>query len=338
MKTLLPMYFSLVRTWWTVPRVQGRPRSVLDAPLVEQRGDLAFQPASVDELAVYPPDGLDFLFRSGHEDHPVCLQALALTPVKNALRLAILVDAHAAQPVARHAALAVAALDKPALTGEHLFGEFAAVIGGHIPTEALHHRRHRAAVVDESIHAVVDLDPGLSAGEFEGCGLVLILKPAPSAYVVDQDRIETGLLALRVRQHLLHAGPGIVSQAASRLVRIGGDELHVVLGGVALDDRHLVIGRVLLEVSRHSEVGDGTPSRLRLFGIRSRLGVGLAGHWGLIFGVAPLEGASASLVAAPAAWCLRAADSRSHSLAMWRFRDLEMPDKGVSSSSNPSAQ
>ena len=67
-----------------------------DSRLVEQRGDLAFQPASVDELAVHPPDGLDFLFRSGHEDHPVCLQALALTPVKNALRLAILVDAHAA--------------------------------------------------------------------------------------------------------------------------------------------------------------------------------------------------------------------------------------------------
>ena len=257
----------------------------------------AISPSSLPpsmNLAVHPPDGLDFLFRSGHEDYSVCLQALALTPLKNALRLAILVDAHAAQPVARHAALAKAALDKPALAGKHLFREFAAVIGGHIPFEALDHRRYRAAVVDELIHAVVDLDPGSSAGEFEGCGLVLILKPAPSAYVVDKDRIETGIRALRVCQHLLHAGPVLVSQAASRLVRIGGDELHVAIGGVALDDRHLVLGRILLEVSRHSEVGDGTPSRLRLFGIRIRLGMGLVGHLGLIFGVVPPGGAAAT--------------------------------------------
>ena len=66
-----------------------------------------------------------------------------------------------AQPVARHAALAEAALDKPALAGEHLVREFAAVLGGHGALDGLDDVGHGAAVVDELLHAIVDLDLGL---------------------------------------------------------------------------------------------------------------------------------------------------------------------------------
>ena len=160
--------------------------------------------------------------------------------------------------------LAEAELDEPALAGEHLVRELAGVLGGHGALDGLDDVGHWPAVVDELLHAVLDLDAGISTGIFQERALVLILKPAPAGYVVDQDRVETGLLALRVCQHFLHAGTVLVSQTAPGFVRIGGDDLHVVLGGVALDTGHLVFGRILLEPGRHPDIGDRPATRLRI--------------------------------------------------------------------------
>ena len=91
-----------------------------DALFVQQRGDLAFQPAPVHELPVHPADVLHLLIRSRDEDHPVGLQALVLPAIEDALGLAVLVDAHAAQPVSRHAALAESEPYEPALARKHL--------------------------------------------------------------------------------------------------------------------------------------------------------------------------------------------------------------------------
>ena len=89
-----------------------RPAQVRqDALLVESRRDLAFQPAALDELPVHPPNGLHLLFRPGNEDHPVGLEALVLALLEDALGRAVLVDTHAAQPVAGRAALAEAEPD-----------------------------------------------------------------------------------------------------------------------------------------------------------------------------------------------------------------------------------
>ena len=68
----------------------------LQAALVQQRRDLAFEPAAVDELPVNPPNILDFVVGSGNQDDPIGLQALVLASGEYALGLAVLVDTHAA--------------------------------------------------------------------------------------------------------------------------------------------------------------------------------------------------------------------------------------------------
>ena len=196
-----------------------------DAALVEQRGDFALKPAALDELPVHPADGLDLFFGTGNQDDPVGLETLVLAPVQDALAIAILVDAHAAQPVPRHTPLAEAVLDEAALAGEHLVRELAGVFGGHGALDGLDDVGHRAAVVDELLHAVVDLDVGFLTGILDRRALVGVLETSPAAYVVDQDRVEAGLFPFRVFQHLPHAGPIFEPQATFCLVGIGGHDL-----------------------------------------------------------------------------------------------------------------
>ena len=236
------MYFSLVSTSWTVPRVQGRSRSVLTPPVVQRRRDLTLDLALVDELPVHPPHDLDLFGRSGHEDDPVGLEALVLAPGENALGRAALVDAHASQAVARHPALAVSVLDESALACEHLCGELAAVLCGHGAFDALHDRGYRRPVVDELLGAVVHLDPCVAAGELVRCALVGVLEPAPAAYVVDEDGVEIDVALLDVMQQLLKPMAVLELQAALRVVGVGAHQIQIVTCGVSPDDRHLVVG------------------------------------------------------------------------------------------------
>ena len=48
------------------------------------------------------------------------------------------------------------------------------------------------------------------------------------------------------RPAFAHAGPVLEPKAAFRLIGIGGDDLQVMFGGIALDGRDLVAGRILL--------------------------------------------------------------------------------------------
>ena len=119
-QTLLPMYFSLIRTWWTVPRVQGRPRSVVMPALIQNVGDLALGLPLLDKRPVHPADGVDLLGRARDQDHAVGLDALLLTPGELAFGGAGLIDQPAAQAVSGRAALAEAEFDQPALPREDL--------------------------------------------------------------------------------------------------------------------------------------------------------------------------------------------------------------------------
>ena len=74
----------------------------------------------IDELAVDPANHLEFLLGTGNQDHAIGLQALMFPKSENALRNPILIDPHSAEPVTRHAALAIAKFDQPALAGKNL--------------------------------------------------------------------------------------------------------------------------------------------------------------------------------------------------------------------------
>ena len=73
-------------------RPRTRPKSVSVPRLVEQPGDLRLVFLLVDELLVDPAHGLDFLARSGHQDHAVGLDALLLSEVEHPFVLTVLID------------------------------------------------------------------------------------------------------------------------------------------------------------------------------------------------------------------------------------------------------
>ncbi len=60
-------------------------------------------------------DGLDFLDRAGLQHHPIGLQALLFAEGEDGLRVAVLIDQTAAQPVTGVAALSKAQFDQSAL-------------------------------------------------------------------------------------------------------------------------------------------------------------------------------------------------------------------------------
>ena len=226
-----------------------------DATFVEKGRDLALDLALVDELPIHPTHRLELVGGSGDQDHPVCLQALVFPLGEDPLGCAALVDAHAAQSEACHAALAVSVLDEPALAGEHLGRQLAAVLGGHCALYTLHDGRYGRPVVDELLGAVVHLDVGAAAGELVGRALVGVLKPSPPAHVINKDGSEISLAPPDVVQQLPEPVPVVQMQAALGVIGIGAHNLQIVLGGVAADDRDLVLGRVLLVFRRHADIG-----------------------------------------------------------------------------------
>ncbi len=232
-----------------------RPSEIGREPVgVEDLGDLGLVPAVLDEQPVDPVHGLDFLGRPRHQDHTVGLQALLLAALENALGGPVLVDAHAPQPVARRPALAVAPLDQPALAGEHLGRQLAAVLARHRPLDPLDDGRDRRAVIGELLGAVMHRDAGALADVFVIGAFVGVLEPTPAADVVDQDDLEIGAAPLDVGDEPRQRIAALEPQPALALIGIGADDRDAVIGGVAADGVALVLGRILLMLGRHAHV------------------------------------------------------------------------------------
>jgi len=158
--------------------------------------NLALGPALVDEQLVHALDNPLFFFGAGHQDDAVGLQALLLAARQLALRVAVLVDQHPAQPVSGRAALAIPQLDEAALPGEDFDRKFPAVFPCHDPLDGFQKVRADAAVVLKLLATVVYPDPGAGTDVLVIRALVGILKTAPAADVVDEDRFEVGIAGL----------------------------------------------------------------------------------------------------------------------------------------------
>jgi hypothetical protein len=88
--------------------------------------------------------------------------------------------------------------DLTTLTGEDLDREFAAVFSGHCTLHALDDSRDRTAIIFELLGAVVDAYAGALANILIIGAFVRILKAAPAAYVVNENRLEVCLATLDV--------------------------------------------------------------------------------------------------------------------------------------------
>ena len=177
-----------------------------------------------------------------------------LAPRQFGLHGALHVDKGSPQPIARRAALSEPQLDQPALAGEHLGRQLSAVFTCHGPLDAFDDGRHRRAVVFELLGAVGDLDAGAAADVLVVRTLVGVLKPAPSADVVDQDDLEVGPAVLNVGDQALQCLAAVDAQATLSFVGVGLDDLDATTRGVLTDLVALVLGRVLLMLGRHANV------------------------------------------------------------------------------------
>src|SRR3546814_1410148 len=82
--------------------------------------------------------------------------------------------------------------DQPALAGENLHRQLTAIFASHRPLHALDDRRAQAAIILELLGAVLNGDPRFPADELVVGALICVLKPAPAAHVLEQDRLEFG--------------------------------------------------------------------------------------------------------------------------------------------------
>ena len=253
-QTLLPMYFSLIRTWWTRAAGPGRPRSV-SMPRSFKRSAISRSTASPRRTRGRS-SGRSRFPRSGPGTRMTrSVWMLLCSPrASSPLGDPALIDEQAPQAVAGRPALAVAEFDQAALAGENLGRELPAVFAGHRALDALDDGRDRAAVVLELLGAVLDGDAGALADVLVVGALVGILESAPAADVVDEDGREIGFPALHVLDQPLQGVAAIESQAALALVRIGADDLEAAPLGVLADGVGLVLGGVFLMLRRHADV------------------------------------------------------------------------------------
>src|SRR6202040_4467451 len=98
-----------------------------DLLLVENGGDLSLMFALVHEHPEHAADGLKFFNPAGLQNHTIALQALLFAEGEDGLRVAVLIDQTAAEPVTGVAALSEAQFDQPALAGEYFRRQLAAV-------------------------------------------------------------------------------------------------------------------------------------------------------------------------------------------------------------------
>src|SRR5205823_2632079 len=146
---------------------------------------------------------VDLLLGPRDQDDAIRLEALALALFQDSLGRSMLIDQKAAESKARHAALPEAQLDEMLLTDEDLLGELEAVHPSEDPHDPLLHVRAEAAIVLELLTTIEDVDPGVPAQVFVVAAPVDVLKPAPSAHVVDEDDREIDLAPLHIIDQLL---------------------------------------------------------------------------------------------------------------------------------------
>ena len=229
---------------------------------VESGCDLAFDHPLLHEPLVHLPDDPDLLVRPRPQHHAVGLKALVLAALEFSLHLSRLVEKHPAQPKTCHPALPEAQLDQPALPGKDLGRKLPAVFPRHGALDALDDGRDGRAVVLELLGDIDDLDARLLAGKLVGRTLVRVLEAAPAADVIDEDQLEVGVFRLHIRQQGLQPFAPADVEPALALVRVGPDDLDVVVLGVVADPVRLVLGRVLLVLGRHAHIFGGAPAPL----------------------------------------------------------------------------
>ena len=98
------------------------------------------------------------------------------------------------------------------------------------------------------------VDAGTLAEIFVVRALVGILKPAPPADVIDQDRLEASIAVLHIRDHPPQRLAPSDSESAFTFVCVCADDLVPALHGVLTNHVLLVRGRVLLMLGRHPHV------------------------------------------------------------------------------------
>src|SRR5580698_6483731 len=89
----------------------------------------------------------------------------------------------------------------------------------------------------------------LVVGTFVG-----ILKPAPAADIVYQDRPEVRSARFNVLNKFLQGIPALQRQAALASISVGTDDLHAMRARILGDNIGLVFSGVLLMFSGHSDV------------------------------------------------------------------------------------
>src|SRR5437660_2343025 len=97
-------------------------------------------------------------------------------------------------------------------------------------------------------------NPGRFAEELVVSCFVGILKPSPSADVVDKNRIVAGTPAHHVLKQLAKAVPMPENDTALCLVCVGLSHREPVSVGVDADRKLLVMERILLVFRRHPKV------------------------------------------------------------------------------------
>jgi len=160
--------------------------------LIQAVGDLAEGQIFLDQPAIHLVDPGHFLVRTGHQGNTVGLQRFMFATLQLSLDVAALVHQHAAQAVSSGAALTETQFDQAALPGEDFDRKLPAVFAGHGAFDALDDGRDGRAVILELLGAIGDIDAGTLADVFVIGAFIRILKPAPAAYVINQNDIEVG--------------------------------------------------------------------------------------------------------------------------------------------------
>jgi len=86
------------------------------------------------------------------------------------------------------------------LASKYLDGKFAAVFASHDPFDVFEKDRADAAVIVKLFAAIMNSDACPRANVLVICAFIGILKPSPSAHIIDQDCLEIGSAGL----HFLH--------------------------------------------------------------------------------------------------------------------------------------
>jgi hypothetical protein len=107
-------------------------------------------------------------------------------------------------------------------------------------------------------------DASPAADVFVIGALIRILKPSPTADIIDKDTREVRHPILNIADHLSERIPALDVQATLPLIRVGFNDVHVPARSVFPNHIHLVVGRVLLVFGGHADVSGCTDRRLRV--------------------------------------------------------------------------